>query len=166
MSWQVIQIIAALAFVAIIISRRLHIFQSVHAVKRRTYGEILFPVAVGLCASLTDVRLIFTAAVLHLSVADGLASIIGTRYGQKTRYRILGQNKSWVGTATFYLASLVIVGVATIGNMDQFLHANVWLLAMLPLMATAAESFGVFGIDDVTVPLLVLGLLQWLHVMH
>lgn len=163
MSMSAIQAIAALAFVGIAISRRFHIFQSIHAVKRRTYGEFFFPLSVGLCAVITDSRLIFMAAVLHLSVADGLASMLGTRFGKPTKYRVFGQNKSWIGTGVFYVISLTVVSLAVIGHMDQFLHANVWVLAALPLIATFAEGMAVYGTDDLVVPLAVVTILQLLH---
>ena len=164
MSMRAIQIIALLMLVVIAISRKFHIFQGIHAVKRRTYGEFFFPISVGLCALITDSSVVFMAAVLHLSVADGLASLIGTKFGGKTKYRIFGQNKSWLGTASFYVISLGIMAVVGIGNIELFLHANVWLLAALPLIATAAESVAVYGTDDLVVPLIVVSVLQWMHV--
>jgi dolichol kinase len=163
MSMRAIAAIAVLAFVCIAISRRFHIFQSIHAVKRRTYGEFFFPLSVGLCALITDSSYIFMAAILHLSVADGLASMLGTRFGKRTKYRVLGQNKSWIGTSVFYLISLSVMAYVGIVHVDLFLHANVWMLALIPVIATLAESVAVYGTDDLVVPLIVVTILQLLH---
>lgn len=164
MSMRAIQTIALFMLVVIAISRRYHIFQGIHAVKRRTYGEFFFPVSVGLCALITQSDLIFMAAILHLSLADGLASLIGTRFGlRKTKYRILGQNKSWVGTGMFYVISLAIMTYVGIVHIDLFLYANVWMLALIPVVATLAESVAVYGTDDLVVPLVVVTILQYLH---
>jgi dolichol kinase len=164
MSMRAIQVIAALMLVVIAISRRYRIFQGIHAVKRRTYGEFFFPISVGICALVTQSDLIFMAAILHLSLADGLASLLGTRFGGKTKYRIFGQNKSWIGTGAFYLISLLIMVYVGIVHVDLFLHANVWFLAALPIAATLAESVAVYGTDDLVVPILVVVALNALHV--
>jgi phytol kinase len=165
MSMRAIQIIALAMLVVIAISRKYHIFQSIHAVKRRTYGEFFFPISIGLAALITRTDLIFMAAILHLSLADGLASLVGTRWGGKTKYNFLGQTKSWLGTGVFYVISLGIISAVTFGHMDLFLHANVWLLALLPVVAALTEGVAVYGTDDLIVPLLVVGVLQYLHIV-
>ena len=163
MSMRAIQLIALAMLVVIATSRKYHIFQGIHAVKRRTYGEFFFPISVGLCALITQTDLIFMAAILHLSLADGLASLIGTRWGGKSKYKIFGQSKSWLGTAVFYAISTAIIGFTTLGHMDLYLHANVWVLALLPLAASAVEGVAVYGSDDLVVPLMIVGTLQYLH---
>lgn len=163
MSMRAIFVLSIIAFIGIAISRRLRIFQSIHAVKRRTYGEFFFPIGIGLCALITDSSYIFMAAILHLSVADGLASMLGTRFGKRTKFKVLGQNKSWIGTAVFYLISLTVMAYVGIVHVDLFLHANVWLLALLPVIATLTEAVSVYGTDDLTVPLVVIIILQLLH---
>lgn len=165
MSMGVIQLIALAMLIVIALSRRFHIFQGIHAVKRKTYGEFFFPISVGLCALITQTDLIFMAAILHLSLADGLASLVGTKWGGSTKYRVFGQNKSWLGTGVFYVLSTAIIGSITLGNMHLFLHANVWVLALLPLIASVIEGLAVYGTDDLLVPLVVIGVLQYMHVV-
>ncbi len=163
MTFEQIQVIAGLAIIAIAVSRRYHIFQSIHAVKRRTYGEFFFPLSVLLVAGITDSKAIFVAAILHLSLADGLAAYIGTRYGQKNSYKILGQTKSLYGTAAFLATSLLIMAAALISDVAAFSTISVWLVVWLPVMATLTESIAVYGTDDLLVPLLVAIVLQSLQ---
>lgn len=156
MSFEAIQLLALAMLVVITISRKYKIFQGIHAVKRRTYGEYFFPISVGIAALVTDSKAIFAASILHLSLADGLAAWLGSRHGDKTRYRVFGQNKSWFGTLTFLAVSICIIGGVAFTQMDHFIYANVWLLALLPILTAGLESIAVYGTDDLVVPLVVL----------
>jgi dolichol kinase len=44
-----------------------------------------------------------------MSLADGLAAVIGTRYGNRQKYLVLGYTKSVLGTLTFFVVSLGIL---------------------------------------------------------
>jgi phytol kinase len=160
MSMKEIQILAVAMLVVVSISRRYHIFQSIHAVKRRTYGEFFFPISVGLVALMTESGWVFAAAVMHLSVADGLASYVGSTWGKSSAYKILGQNKSWIGTLTFFVSSLLIITTMLVIENGRYEVANTWLALCLPLVATVSEGLAVYGTDDLVVPLIVAGILE------
>lgn len=160
MTMTAIQILAVAMLVVVALSRQYHIFQGIHAIKRLTYGEYFFAISVGLTAYITDSKWIFVAAILHLSLADGLAALVGKRFGKKNHYKILTQYKSLAGTATFCLVSFVITAVCVLIDIELYTRANVWIIACLPLFATLAESVGVYGTDDLVVPLLVVGVLE------
>ena len=72
LSWLTIQLLSLCLLVVILLSHHFHIFKSIHSVKRLTKGEILYPVGIGLCALLEPAPWMFTAAILHLALADGL----------------------------------------------------------------------------------------------
>lgn len=163
MSFGQVQALAFIMLGVIAVSRRYRIFQSIHAVKRRTYGEYFFPLSILVMALLTDSRAIFAAAILHLSLADGLAALVGTYFGKKNSYKIFGQTKSLYGTATFLITSLCIMAAALASDVTAFANVSAWLVVGLPLLATLAESLAVYGTDDLLVPLLVGGVLQALH---
>jgi len=152
MSFHTIQIISVALFVVVLGSRYLKIFQAVHTVSRKTWGDIMFAVGVGLAAIFTKSDWIFVAAVLHLSLADGLAAIVGKRYGKGSGYKVLGYTKSVVGTATFWLTSLLIlVFVRQAGGITIAVSTFVWL----PIACAAVENAGIYGLDNILVPLLV-----------
>ncbi len=156
MSFHTIQLLS-LAFLAIVLlSQKFHIFHAIHAVKRRTWGEVLFAVSIGMIASLTTSEWIFAAAVLHMSLADGMAAIIGLTYGKKNRYKVFGQQKSVAGTSTFLLISTVIVVsfLATRSAGFQVLTFP-FVVIWLPIAAAYLENISIMGTDNVTVPLLV-----------
>jgi phytol kinase len=149
LSWRQIELLAALFLLVILASRLLTIFGSIHLIGRKTVGEVLFAVSIGLTALISPNRLIFAAALLHLSLGDGLAAIAGTKYGKKTSYKIFGQYKTLVGSATFLVCSFLILSI-------YFANSNAggaWpTLLWLPLAATLLENMGLRGSDNVLVP--------------
>src|SRR5690606_5932197 len=97
-----IQFICLLMLVGVVASRFLSIFQAIHGVRRKTWGDMLFPLGIGLAAMLASEPWIFSAAVLHLSLADGAAALVGERYKKAGKYVIAGQKKTIVGTTVFW----------------------------------------------------------------
>lgn len=164
MSMREIQILAVAMLVVISISHRYHIFQSIHAIKRRTYGEYFFPISVGVVAAITSSPWIFMAAILHLSLADGLAAIVGSKFGKITKYRIFGQSKTLIGTAFFFVISQLIITIMLVGNFKEFQTISVWIIVWLPLVASLAEAVAVYGTDDLVVPILIAVILETLRV--
>lgn len=156
MSFRTIQALSVVLFAVVGLSKRLGIFNSVHNVDRRTYGEILFPAAIFLTASFAKTDWVFAAAILHLSLADGLAATVGARHSKRYKYKVLKQAKSLLGSMTFYVVSLLItVGVFAL-NIDSFSDSAPAILLWLPLTATLVESIGVYGTDNLLVPLVVM----------
>jgi dolichol kinase len=152
LSWHAILWLSLAFLIVVSASKLLVIFPSIHNVKRKTRGEVLFAVGVGLIALITREPWVFTVSILHLSLADGLAAMIGTEYGKRGRYSIFGHTKSVLGTLTFYIVSVLIVGGFVL------LHGphNLWpVVIWLPPLVTLVENAGVLGTDNVLVPLVV-----------
>jgi len=157
-----IQIISLAMVVVVMASKYLQIFKSIHQVKRPTYGEILFPLGICLSATLARSEVIYTAAVLHLSLADGFAALIGVRY-KRFRYEIMGLTKTLVGTAVFYVISLLITTGVVVFSPDAFASTGQAIVFWLPLMTTLVENIAVYGTDNLLVPVLVIGVLNSLQ---
>ena len=152
LSWQQIQLLSIAFLIVITLSKRLHIFQAIHSVQRPTWGEIFFALAVGLTTIVTHDKYLFAAALLQMSLADGLAAVVGTRYGRKNRYSIAGHTKSLTGSATFIVISLIILS-------GYGLLAGVTLpplvLLTIALATAGLENIGLYGLDNLLVPLFV-----------
>ena len=149
--WQIVAL--SIAFiVVVIVSKSFHIFQSIHAVERPTWGEMLFAVAVGLLAFITHQPWIYTVALLHMSLADGLAAVVGVTYGKSSQYHVFGHCKSVVGSATFLgVSMLLLITFSHVSGMPL-----TWpVIVGTAIMAMAVENFGVYGLDNVLVPVLV-----------
>ena len=157
LSWRQIELLSGAFLVVILLSIKFHIFRSVHDVDRNVSGEILFAAAIGLLAFISSTKWIFMAAMLNLSLADGLAAIIGILYGDKNQYKVFGRTKSRAGTAAFLVTSLVITVFYFACS-----HAalNPIILVGLPLAATLAENVAVLGTDNIVMPLLVATILS------
>lgn len=124
-----------------------------YKVGRLSYGEFFFPVSVMMAAFLADSHWEFAAAMLVLGLADAAAALVGKRYGHGNSYVLLGQKKSLAGSAAFYVvAVLVVLGFVVIApgiSVATGLLALIWL----PLLLTATENLGVYGSDNLLIPL-------------
>jgi phytol kinase len=155
MTWQEIRVMCVAFFVVVLVSQKLNMFKAIHEVKRKTIGEILFPVGILISSLLAPSALIFTVAVLHLALADGFAAIIGTLYGKRRLYRIFTYRKSVVGSLTFLVISFLLISYAVFAQGSDYAIANIWIIIWLPLIATFMENVGVLGTDNILVPLVV-----------
>jgi len=152
LSWRQIQILSVLFLVAVLISIKLNIFSSIHAVSRNKMGEVLFAVIIGLLAFISSDQWIFAAAMLHLSLADGLAAVVGLAYGDSNSYRIMGRTKSLAGSLAFFFTSVIImIWYASFSGVQPSAVSVLWL----PVAATIAENLSGEGTDNLVIPVLV-----------
>ncbi len=157
LSWGVIETISLLFLFVVLLSIRLDLFRSIHAVKRNNTGEILFAMAIGGLALISSSKWIFMAAMLNLAIGDGMAAIIGTLYGDGNQYKVFKHTKSRAGSIAFFVCSeLILVAYAAFGHGHIAFFDFIWM----PLVATAAENLAVNGTDNVVVPVIVALLLS------
>ena len=143
---------------AIIVRQRV-LFPSIFDVKRRSIGDIVAPIIILLAAFLEPSRTIFAVTVLHIAFADGMAALIGSRFGHKSTYNIFKEKKSLIGTATFFVASVLIMSVALVFRPAIDTGAFMLYVVAIPLLATFAENVSPRGLDNVSVPVIVITLL-------
>ncbi len=154
MSWKTIQILSVVLFAGVFISYQFGVFGAIHKVKRKTAGELWYPIGIGLCAALTVQPWIFTVAVLHLAIADGLAAVFGRKYGLM-HYRIGPHTKSILGSFVFLIISSVLCGAAYVVLSEELPGISLAVFAITPFLATAVESISRHGIDNLLIPLTV-----------
>lgn len=148
LTWNQILLMAAAFLVVVLTSKKLNIFKAIHSVERPTWGEIFFAVTIGILAIFVHDQLIFAAAILHMSLADGLAAIMGVRFGHSNQYKILRHKKSLVGSISFAVVSLAIL--LTIAPTTPLLA-----IFGITITATILENISILGLDNLTVPLFV-----------
>jgi dolichol kinase len=124
-----------------------------YSVGRVSYGDFLFPMSTIIIISLAESRGILAASVLILGLADAAAALIGKRYGASSTYKIFGQNKSMVGSMAFFVVALAIAFVFSVfvqntGEGDIFLA-----ILGVALATTIAENLGVYGSDNLLIPI-------------
>ncbi len=153
-------VLLSAAFVLVVLySSYTQLFKAVHSVQRPTWGEILFAIAVGVLAFVAHSHWIYSASLLIMSVADGMAAIIGLRFGRTNRYKVFGYTKSVVGTLTFFLITMTILTAYAIFVPNIF---STWFIG-IAVAATLLENLAVKGFDNILVPLLVAVSLNVIH---
>jgi dolichol kinase len=162
-SWSTIQILG-LAMLAVVIlnrTRRGRFFHFNKVTKRETYGDIFFALAITACALVTTNKLFFALAILNLSLADGIASVVGQNFGKHWRYKVYYHTKTVMGSMAFWLVSMSIFGVGLLyaHNVIDFTHYAL-LVIFLPPVLTALENICMLGLDDLVVPLAVILVLR------
>ena len=152
LSWGQIQVLSLIALVGMLASIKLNFWRSMHSVQRSAHGEILSVLAVGILAFITTQPWIFTAAMLCLAFADGLAALVGLLWGDSNSYKVLGHTRSLAGSLAFFFTAVVImVCYAAFSGASYNAVTVLWL----PLAATIAENLAIKGTDNIVVPLLV-----------
>lgn len=152
LSWGQIEILSVAFLLVVSASKALHLFEAIHSVQRPTWGELFFAAAVGVTALITHDQWIYAAALLQMSLADGLAAIVGTRFGGPYKYLVFNHPKSLAGTLTFFVVSLTIL---LIFNPHLAVSHSLALLAGISLLACLIENVGISGSDNLLVPVVV-----------
>lgn len=143
-----ILVLGIIFLILLFISKRKVILSSLHSVSRQTYGELLFPIGVAVSALiyLPENLLKYQTGILVLTFSDSLACIIGEKYG-KHKIKILNQTKSLEGSITFFIVTFAILLIQY-----QAINFNLFLNT---LVLTFAELFGVYGLDNLFIPIMI-----------
>lgn len=159
-SYDVIQATLLLTLFGVLFVRVTNVAPSLSDVKRSTVGDVLAPVVILLVALLEPTRTVFSVVVLHIALADGLAALIGSRFGHKRSYNIARQKKSLLGTLTFFVVSVCIMAIAVLFQPAVDASLLIMYLLVVPFVTTIFENISPYGLDNVTVPLAVFVLLS------
>lgn len=120
-------------------------------VKRRSLGEIYFPLGVGsvFCLSNGD-RVLYSVPILVLALADAAAALVGVRYG-RLRFRAVDGYKSVEGSIAFFAVSFTSVFL----SLRLFGCAGETALMALALsfILMIVEALAWRGLDNALIPL-------------
>jgi len=135
------------------LSKKFTIFKSVKKLDRQSHGELYFSIGILVASLLTTNKYIFLVAILNLSISDGLAAIIGKKYGKSTKYTVFGAKKSLIGSLAFYVCALVILtAYYAFSNQSPSLST----ILLFPPFLTFIESLSTSGIDNLLIPIVVI----------
>ncbi|MYB39711.1 hypothetical protein F4X86_00215 [Candidatus Saccharibacteria bacterium] len=129
-------------------------FNSIFDVDRITYGEFIYIVAVIATASIFPSPEVYALAIINLGVADGLAAVVGMRYGRR-KYDVFGSTKSIAGMLTSFTIVMISGTIFWIIAAD---YRPELFLIVAHVIATAAVVSGLEfvsfkGLDNLTIPL-------------
>lgn len=155
--------ILALGFITVnLLNHKFHIFHAIRSVRRVSWGDVLFGAGVFLVAWFQPDPWLFAMSLLMVSLADGLAAVVGVTYGEKHgKYYLFTQPKTIAGSSAFVIAAAIVIIVGMFANSYFADPLQLWpLVVMLPILLVCVENLAVFGLDNLALPLVTLGILS------
>ena len=133
------------------VSKKTHLFPSIHGVERLTLGEVYYPLALAIIAWQFPVQLIYTYAILILALADGFAAIVGTHLGTQ-KFTIFSGTKSvegslvcWTTSLCITVAALAVAGI----NLGAAIISGLAIATGLAIIEASLTR----GLDNLLLPL-------------
>lgn len=148
-------IVPAIFIVINYLSYKLSIIKSMEREgSKNDLGTVYFPISLLILVFITfgnfSQPYIGALGILIMGYGDGLAAVLGKKYG-KNKFYLFGNEKSFAGSLTMFLASF-IVSIIILGIYSPYnLLFNSFCVA---IFATIIEAISPFGLDNLTVPLL------------
>jgi phytol kinase len=151
---------AAVVTVLAALNHRARVLPAIEDVGRHSYGTVAYGAAIVVLLALFWPQRpdAVAAGVLVMALGDGIAGLLGASLSSAS-WTVLGQRKSVAGTAAMGAVSLGVLGVlASSGAAVATPLPLGMVLAGIATTAMLLEQIAVFGIDNLTVPV-VAGLL-------
>jgi len=146
-----------------LVAYRFPVLPVLDSVGRDSLGTFFYALSIGIlmvCFWTGGMQHYVVLGVLVMSWGDGLAALVGQRWGRH-QYHVVGMKKSWEGSTTMAAAAF-IVSVLTLGVVYGFSLPVFVMSIAIAIAATALESFSTLGIDNLTVPLGSAAIAYWL----
>ncbi len=129
---------------------------TLHSVERKSYGDFLLVVAVGLVLLFSDRDpLLYVLPLAVLTLADAAAALAGSAYGRHF-FKVEEGHKSVEGSTVFFLVTLVVAMFALL-LLSDVARPNIIVLAVAVAgFATLVEADSWQGFDNLFLPMGVL----------
>ena len=98
-----------------------------------------------------DHRVVIAIGILAMSYGDGLASLIGIKYGKRT-YTVFKDTKSYVGSLAMFTCTFLLLVVALVFYAEPLTARSVAYLLCMAGVATVVEGITPLGLDNLSVP--------------
>ena len=134
----------------IILNYLYRLFPTIEDVDRKSFGTLFY------CLSLFILIYLYwdkdpsslIAGFFIMTFGDGLAGLVGKNFKSKS-WTFLKQKKSFFGTITMFLTSLIIIFSLSYSQKYNF-NINFFTIAFI---STVLEQLSFFGIDNLIVPI-------------
>jgi phytol kinase len=101
-----------------------------------------------------DHREIIAMGILAMSYGDGLASLIGIKYGTR-KYTVFRDTKSYVGSIAMFVCTFLLLVIALLFYAEPLTSRVVVYLLCMAGVATIVEGVTPLGLDNLSVPFVV-----------
>jgi phytol kinase len=161
--WYVLGL-CSIAFLTLLVTWIRKDLPGIHKTKRKSVGSVIFPIPVYVCFVVACERgeeMLFHIPVLLLTFSDTFAELGGKKWG-KYGPAFFGGRKTAIGSACFFVSALLIkLGYSSIQIVMDFGVNQQGLngILIIAFLATVVELVSMNGWDNLTVPLVVLGVL-------
>jgi dolichol kinase len=98
-----------------------------------------------------DHREIIAMGILAMSYGDGLASLIGIKYGER-KYTVFKDIKSYVGSLAMFICTFLLLVIALVFYAQPLTTRTVAYLLCMAGVATVVEGITPLGLDNLSVP--------------
>jgi len=147
-------IVPALFIVLNYLSYRKNLFTAMErGGDKEDLGTVYYAISLFILSILTfkniNYAYIGALGILTMGYGDGLAAVIGKRYGRK-KYKIFGSTKSLIGSLTMFVVTFIVsLIILSIYNPTNIIIYSF----VLAVFATLLELFTPKGFDNLSVPL-------------
>ncbi|MGZ7159353.1 MAG: diacylglycerol/polyprenol kinase family protein [Methanobacterium sp.] len=90
---------------------------------------------------------IIAVGIAAMSYGDGMASLVGQRFG-KRNYNVFGDNKTYEGSLAMFLTLIITLGIVL--AYYGVLPSNYMIIVIVALVATVLEGITPKGLDNLT----------------
>ncbi len=157
-----ILIITSLFIFFLYFSKKNNWLNSVHNIKRKSYGAYLLPVSIYLSFMIYkfyDYNEIFFLPLLIVTISDPLASFAGliwkTHLEKNNRQRTRKYSKTTIGTITFFVSAFICSFFFLQQDQNISLLNIVFLSLVISLLSTLVEAISYKGWDNLNIPVTV-----------
>ncbi len=144
-----IAILALIFTPPMIIARKKSLMASMSGMKRKTYGDVLFAPGIAAIAFWVQTIEVYLFGILVMALADSLAGMIGSKYGNK-KFKIYASEKSFAGSFAFFAVTMVI-GTLIIAS-SSLGFGQLGTLFLISTLLTLEEAALPYGLDNLFIP--------------
>lgn len=136
-------------------------FKGMHTTERVSFGTVYFPIAFTLLVIMFWDRniVLFIVAMLVLAFSDTAATVVGERVRSTHKFILWYDKKSWPGSLTFFMCTLIVVyaaypiysRLAGVAPLPSFHLATMALFTAF--VSTVGEAVSKRGSDNLTLTL-------------
>jgi phytol kinase len=158
--WLVLLLCGSFALI-LALSLKFGLIKSINAIDRESHGSISYPISVYGCYlaynHYDNQLLFFYLPILTLAICDPLAALFGKRF-PLGKFKIGNDTKTIVGCSAFFISSLILtITLLFLLSPDNFNLSHALIASLtIAAIATTTEAISGRGLDNITIPAIVL----------